>query len=56
MIEMPEYEMTTEMSLQDLGGIQCNLSVNITAQCLMDIKLGNISKQIAVIELSSNNA
>ena len=53
MTAMPEYEMTTEISLQDLGGGQCNLSVYTTAQCLIDIKLGNISKQVAMIALSS---
>ena len=47
--EMPEYASgieTTELSFPGLDGLLCNLSVPTTAQCLMDIKMGNISKRI----------
>jgi hypothetical protein len=51
-IDMPSDTMTIDINFQDLGSVLCNLSVNATAQCLMDIELGSISKQIAMIELS----
>lgn len=44
--------MTIEVSL---GGGKCNPSVNTTAQCSMDIELGNISKQIATTEFSDSD-
>ena len=47
--KMPEYASgieTTELSFPGLDGVLCNLSVTTTTQCLMDIEMGNISKQI----------
>ena len=42
-------DITTELSFEGPDGLLCNLSVTTAAQCLMDIKLGNISKQIISI-------
>ena len=42
-------DITTEISFEGPDGLLCNLSVTTAAQCLMDIELGNISKQIISI-------